>query len=200
MRGRITEVAGKAVVIVQRHSVGHKVPPHKVRYQAIALGLKALGVKTCFSTAAVGSLREDWSVGTLATCTDFLDFSGRSVTLFDRQVKHTDFTRPFPAAGRLVAQGVIDQCVYVCMNGPRYETPTEVATLRNLGGDVVGMTVASEAIVMREADIDYGCLCVVTNLGCGIARTALDHSEVGDAMSKFGDRVVEILLGAVSKG
>ena len=88
-------------------------------------------------------------------------------------------------------------CVYACMNGPRYETPQEIVALRALGADVVGMTVASEAIVMREAGIAYGCLAVVTNLACGVGDAALSHEEVGDAMSIHGGRVVESLMQAV---
>jgi purine nucleoside phosphorylase len=70
-------------------------------------------------------------------------------------------------------------------------------TLRSLGADVVGMTVASEAIVMREAGVSYGCLAVVTNLACGIGDTKLSHTEVGDAMSLHGERAVETLIQAV---
>jgi 5'-methylthioadenosine phosphorylase len=199
MRGRSIQIGDKSVVIVRRHSIGHKVPPHKVRYGAIADGLRRLGVGRCFSTAAVGSLREDWPVGTLATCTDFLDMTGRGTTLFSRGVRHTDFTTPFESSGLLCSDDVRTPCVYACMNGPRYETPIEVAVLRKLGCDVVGMTVASEATVMREAGIAYGCLAVVTNMGCGLGGGQLSHGEVGDVMSSCGGRIVEILLEAVKK-
>ena len=80
MRGRAVEHDGLKIVVVRRHSAGHKTPPHLVDYEAIADGLRRLGVRGCLATAAVGSLRDDWREGTLATCTDFIDATGRGTT------------------------------------------------------------------------------------------------------------------------
>lgn len=199
-RGRLIDLGGASVFVVRRHSRGHKTPPHRVPYLAMAHALHRLGAKACFSTAAVGSLHEDWPVGTLAVCTDMLDLSARRATMFEREVRHTDFSMPFAASGHL-AEAAGDQarkeCVYVCMDGPRYETPFEISLLQSLGGDVVGMTAATEAVAMREAGVPYACLAVVTNLGCGLQEQVLDHRHVGDAMDKQGDTVVSILKRAI---
>ena len=199
LRGRLVEHSGLSLLVVRRHSFGHRVPPHAVAYEAAAEGLRRLGVRACFASAAVGSLREDWGVGTLATCTDFLDVSGRGTTLFRSSVRHTDFSSPFPASQLLVEDGVLGSCVYANVNGPRYETPGEVSLLRGLGADVVGMTAASEAIAMREAGVAYGCLAVVTNLGTGLSSSSLSHGEVGEAMESCGERAVQIMLRAAHR-
>lgn len=199
MRGLLQDHSGVSVVVVRRHSAGHKTAPHLVRYGALAEGLRRLGVHTCFSSAAVGSLHEDWPVGQFAVCTDILDVSSRNTTLFDSVVKHTDFSSPFSAAGLLREAAGDDakpNAIYACMNGPRYETPFEIRLLKKLGADVVGMTAASEAIAMREAGVAYGCLAVVTNLGCGLSSEKIEHGEVTDVMQTRGERVVEILLEA----
>lgn len=204
LRGRLVDIAGKKVFALGRHSAGHKVPPHKVNYHAMALGLKELGVPVCFSTAAVGSLRREWTAGTLVACSDFLDLTGRFPTLFDRQVVHTDFSVPFPARTFLMkaamkeSLAVEDGGVYVCGNGPRYETPAEIRLYMQWGGDLVGMTAASEAILMREAGIDYGCLAIVTNLAAGLSDQPLSHEEVVEEMVRSGDRAMRILSTAVS--
>lgn len=205
VRGRRVEVEGHPVFVMSRHSAGHKVPPHKVNYRAMAVGLRALGCRLCLSTAAVGSLREDWTSGTLAICSDFLDLTARNVTLFNREVVHTDFSQPFGPVcrGALLESAktcglhVERQAVYVNGNGPRYETPYEVAMYRRLGADVVGMTAASEAIAMREAGIDYACVSVVTNMACGIVTAPLTHDEVVAEMSRAGERTVLLLTQAV---
>lgn len=188
------------IVLIQRHSVGHKTPPHLVNYAAFALGLKALGVKFCFATAAVGSLRPEWGPGTLVVPSDFMDITGRQTTLYHRTVVHTDFSKPLPARDYLLNTEVEvhDGGIYVCGNGPRYETPYEIDLYSKIG-DVVGMTAASEAIVMREAGVDYGCLCVVTNLACGIADYPLNHEEVVDEMNRSGETAVKILLEAAKQ-
>jgi 5'-methylthioadenosine phosphorylase len=199
LRGRLVPVSGLSLVVVSRHTVGHKVPPHAVEYGAVADGLRRLGVRACFASAAVGSLREDWGAGTLAACTDFLDVSARGTTMYESSVRHTDFSRPFPVSQLLVGEGVVDSCVYANVNGPRYETPFEVSLLRGLGADVVGMTAASEAVAMREAGVPYGCLAVVTNLGTGLSSSSLSHGEVGKAMDECGERVVQLMLRAAQR-
>ncbi len=198
MRGKVVDWDGRTVVLLQRHSAGHKVPPHRVNYRAMARGLATLGVRACYATAAVGSLRTDWDAGTLVAPSDFYDVTGRNLTLFDRAVQHTDFTDPFPARSGLLAAAqkcgipVNDGGVYVCANGPRYETPHEVQQYGHVG-DIVGMTAASEAIVMREAGVPYGCLAVVTNLGTGLSDVPLAHGDVTAAMEKSGELAVRIL-------
>jgi 5'-methylthioadenosine phosphorylase len=207
LRGRLTEANGIEVLVVGRHSSGHKVPPHEVNYAAMALGMRSLGIRYCLSTAAVGSLRSDWGPGTLVSCSDFLDFSGRTPTLFNRTVTHTDFTYPFSkllrekmgAAATTEAIPVTAEGVYVCANGPRYETPQEIELYQQAGGDLVGMTATSEAILMREAGIEYGCLAIVTNFASGISSTPLNHLEVVEEMNRSGERAVKMLLATVTE-
>lgn len=207
LRGRLAMVDGVRVLIIRRHSVGHSVPPHGVNYEAIARGVRALGVKACLATAAVGSLRCEWGPGQFVACSDFLDFTGRNLTLFSDTVVHRDFSEPFGARARgaLIAAAQDENApmeeggVYLCANGPRYETPEEIRLYRKLGADVVGMTAASEAIVMREANVEYACLAIVTNLAAGISPTPLDHQEVVDQMRISGETAVRLLLNAARR-
>jgi len=207
LRGRLVEVNGLYLYLIGRHSAGHKVPPHKVNYKAMALGMKQLGVKACLSTAAVGSLRREWPAGTMVACSDFLDFTYRNLTLYDREVVHRDFTDPFGTLARSAILGAASDLgesvqadgVYLSSNGPRYETPQEIVLYKNMAADLVGMTAATEAILMREAYVDYGCLAIVTNLASGISDAPLDHQEVVDEMNRSGERAVKILLRAAER-
>lgn len=207
VHGRELLWGGVRVVAVQRHSAGHKLPPHKVNYGAFARAAKVLGVKGTIATAAVGSLVPEWVPGTVVVCSDFLDGSGRQITLYDRTVSHRDFSDPFDPGLRKQLCAAAEKCgckvepegVYLMLNGPRYETPTEIKMVRSWGADVIGMTASSEAIVMREAGIPYACLAVVTNLAAGISETPLDHSEVLDVMNERGEDVLELLQIAVQQ-
>lgn len=204
MRCRSVEHGGKTLAIVRRHSIGHSVPPHKVNYRAIAHGLKHLGAEVCFASAAVGGMHKEWPVGSFAVCSDFVDLTARNLTIFDREVCHTDFSYPFDqvarttllAAAEEVRAKVYPSAIYVNGNGPRYETPHEITLYRQLGGDVVGMTAATEAIAMGEVGLPYGCLAVVTNFACGILGVPLTHDEVVTEMNRVGETAVEILLRA----
>ena len=207
LRGRLVDLNGLSLFLIGRHSAGHKVPPHKVNYEAMALGMKQLGVKACLSTAAVGSLRRDWPAGTMVACSDFLDFTYRNLTLFDREVVHRDFTDPFGTLARSAILGAASDLgeivhaegVYLGANGPRYETPVEIDLYKSMHADLVGMTASSEAILMREAFVDYGCLAIVTNLAAGISDEPLDHQEVVDEMNRSGERAVKLLIRAAER-
>lgn len=183
-------------LVVPRHGAGHKLPPHKVPYQAIAAGLADLGVEVCLASAAAGSLHDDLEPGTLGVVSDFIDLTGRNITMFEDEVRHTDFSPgvSLRIVERFQSAGIERSVVYACTNGPRYETPAEVRALRSLGADVVGMTMASEAIVMREMGIEYGCLAIVTNFAAGIADAALDHGEVLGLVTEVSERAVAILV------
>lgn len=202
MRGRIVETQGSRVLAIARHSVGHKMPPHRVNYLAMAEGARLLGARFCIASAAVGCLRTDWSIGSLAICTDLLDFTGRNLTRFNQTVEHTDFSRPFPLADSLVTlalsldQPVQPSATYAAMNGPRYESPAEITMLRELGADIVGMTASTEAVAMREASIPYGCITIVTNVAAGMSPVELSHHEVVDVMTHSGPRCLDLMLSA----
>ena len=204
LRGRVIKFGGSQVLAIQRHAAGHAKPPHKVAYAAFTLGLKALGIKHCLSTAAVGSLRTDWPIGTIVACTDFIDASGRNLTLFDSKVQHTPMDHPFTAAPAsslrqaLIQAGIEapEKAVYLQANGPRYETSAEILAFAREGADIVGMTAASEATLMREAGIRYECLAVVTNLAAGLG-TEIDHGAVGDVMKDNASPIFKILDSAV---
>lgn len=200
VKGRLVDRAGLRLLTLQRHSAGHATPPHLVNYRAIATALKAAGVQACVASAAVGSLRADWMPGTLAVCTDMVDLTFRRITLYEQDVVHTDFSTPFPISKQMAdafrhsGHAFQPEAIYFGLDGPRYETPAEIRMLQKLGGDVVGMTASTEAIVMREAGVPYGCLAVVTNLGCGIGNSQLDHGEVVDVMKQKGETVLEVLM------
>ncbi len=207
MQARVLRWGAAEALLVARHGGGHRVPPHSVNYRAMAEGLVRLGVRHCLASAAVGSLRPEWGPGTLVVCSDFLELSGRAVSRFERSVAHTDFSRPFDPKGRAAllesaaaaGEEVQDGGVYVCANGPRYETPAEIAQYRRIGGDLVGMTAGSEAVAMREAGIGYACLAVVTNAASGVAGAPLSHDEVVQEMERSGERAVTVLKGAVER-
>ena len=203
-RGRVFQRGSVQVFAARRHGSGDRKPPHHVNYNAIAYGCKLLGVRACISTAAVGSLLEDVGPGSVAVCDDFIDLSGRNLTCFELRATHTavhDALTPAVCAalGKAVAsiEGTPSKLVtYVGMNGPRYETNAEIRAIRTLGGDVVGMTMTTEAIAMKELGVDYGCIAIVSNFAAGMEGAILDHIDVKSVVQEKGPKVVEAMLNA----
>ncbi len=206
VRGRLLSQGNRKTAVLQRHSPGHKLPPHKVPYAALGAALAQLEVRFCLATAAVGSLRQDWPPGSMAACKGFIDMTGRQITKYEGVPSHVDVTDSMSASQLLckaaarIGEKIHDGAVYVGMNGPRYETPAEISMIQRAGGDVVGMTASSEAIALAENGVSYGCLAVVTNMGAGITSGFLSHDEVVDVMSDKGPKVLEILFNAIDIG
>jgi len=78
---------------------------------------------------------------------------------------------------------------YAALPGPQYETGLEVAVLRRLGADAVGMSTAQEVRAAREAGMTVTVLTVVTNAA---GETGAD----GEAVHR---EVVESSTGAATK-
>ena len=176
--------ADRELVFVARHGTGHKIPPHRINHRANITALRQMGVGAVYATAAVGSLQPDIKPGDFVVLDDFLDLTqGAVVTFFDEPgtVRHTDMSQPYhPDLRRLLlATGdsretstVHPGGTYVCLSGPRYETPAEIRLYASWGGAVVGMTSAPEAILCREAALPYAGVAIVTNYGCGLVDAA----------------------------
>ncbi|VDL85823.1 unnamed protein product [Nippostrongylus brasiliensis] len=64
--------------------------------------------------------------------------------------------------------------IYVMTGGPHYETPAEVAMLREMGGDAVGMSTCPEVIVAAQCGIKVFGFSVITNM----ANTDIDDAVV----------------------
>jgi len=208
------ECDGGPIAFLPRHGKAHSVAPHLINHRANIAALHQIGVRGILSTAAVGSLRSKYKPGDIAICDDFIDLrGGPPTTFFDQStVVHTDFTEPFSASlrkillrraertaanARLPADIIHSRATYLCLSGPRYETPAEVRCFASWGCDIVGMTVAPEAILARELGMQYANIAVITNYGTGLAPSALSHGEVEQMMRERRPAVVEMLLETI---
>lgn len=187
---------GEDVVFMNRHGAGHAFPPHRVNYRANVWALKALGVERVIATAAVGSLRRELGPGSMVLCDQFLDFTkSRPMTFYEggeQGVVHVDVTNPYcpelrgllEESGRAAGVHVKNGGVYVCTEGPRFESAAEIRMFAQLGGDVVGMTGVPEVVLARELGLCYSVVAMVVNLAAGLSPTPLTHSEVVEVMNR----------------
>jgi len=93
----------------------------------------------------------------------------------------------------------LDDGVYVQFRGPQYETPAEVQMARILGGDLVGMSTALEAIAARQCGLEVLGISLVTNLAAGIGDQPLSHDEVLMAGQAAAERCGHLLASVVAK-
>lgn len=198
---------GRELLFLARHGAGHVLPPHRINHRANVHALRETGADAVFATAAVGSLRADIGPGDCVILDDFLDFTKGDVpTFFDGpgQVRHVDFSHPYDIGLRqtLLATAPADLTIhpagtYLCVSGPRYETPAEVRLFASWGADVVGMTGAPEAVLCREAGLRYAGVALATNYGTGLVADApLSHAEVEEQVASRRSALADWLLRA----
>jgi len=167
---------GPAIVLA-RHGLDAFTPAHRVDHHRNVAVLCAAGCDRVVGLASVGGLRS-WPIGTVVAPFDFFapsanptfheDALGHSVPGFDEPwrdlvIETWRDTTDTP---------LMDGGVYAQTWGPRFETPAEVRMLAD-HADIVGMTVASECILTREAGLAYAVVAVIDNLANGIAGEQL---------------------------
>jgi len=74
-----------------------------------------------------------------------------------------------------------------------YETPAEITMVRSMGGTLVGMSTALEAIVSRSLGMEILGLSLVTNLAAGMTGEPLNHEEVLEAGKAAATRMGDLL-------
>ena len=90
----------------------------------------------------------------------------------------------------------LDEGVYVQFRGPHYETPAEVQMAKTIGGHIVGMSTALEAIAARQSGMEILGMSLITNLAAGIQKTPLSHAEVVQA-GHDAEPVISALLAKI---
>lgn len=160
-------------IIINRHGRDGVTPPHAINHRANIRAIADLGYADAISLNSVGSIEEKLSPGTFVSCSDYVSFQPAT---FNDEVGV--FEAPFLANNLIpgITEGtgfaIETGKVYVQMQGPRFETPAEIRIIRNWG-DVVGMTMASEADLSREAGIRYNSLCMIDNYANGLGGEPL---------------------------
>ena len=200
-----TEINGVEIVFLARHGKGHKTPPHMINYRGNMMALQQLGVEEVLATCAVGSCHDTLAPGELVLMGDFLDFTkGRAQTYFDGKegVAHLEVSEPYCSH---LKDRILDythkknmpihkEAVYVCTEGPRFETAAEIRMFKMLGGDVVGMTNFPEVVLAKELGLCYGAVGFVTNYCTGVKKGAVEMHDIEGAINFNRKRLTEMFI------
>lgn len=163
----------------------------------------ALGARISVLTNGVGGLNPAWAPGTVVLLRDHINMTGESpvegtnfldmTNLYDSELR----ARAQAAVAKVSSGQPLPEGVLLQLRGPQYETPAEVTMARTLGADVVGMSIALEAIAAREAGMRVLGLSLVTNHAAGISNQPLSHAEVVAAGEAAAPRLAELLAAVL---
>ncbi len=186
------------VMFLPRHGSNHSISPNKINYRANIFALKKLGVTDIISVSAVGSLKKVHKPGDFLLVDQFIDRTlNRERTFFnDDLVAHVSLANPI---SKKLAKLIYDSSnrkqrvkfggTYIAIDGPQFSTYAESLLFKSWGCDVIGMTNMPEARLIREAEIGYASISMVTDFDCWHKS----HSDV------TVEQVLEVMLNNNNK-
>lgn len=189
------------VIFLSRHGADRRIPPHRLNHRANLWALKDLGATAILATASTGSLKKSIRPGSFLVPDDYVAFWSIP-TYHDEEVVHeTPGLDPrlrdaLVSAGKAAGASVRSHGVYVQTSGPRLETPAEIRHFASLG-DVVGMTMASEATLATELGLPYAAVCSVDNYCNGIVERPLTFDQIRATQERNVDVLRRILEKAL---
>jgi purine nucleoside phosphorylase len=168
-------------VFIQRHG-DPPAPPHLINHNANIWAFKNLGIKKILSVNSTGSLKLKFKPGTFVIPDDFISLWNIS-TFFEKEMKfivpqmHEGMKEYIASLCKKLRINAHSGGVYIQTAGPRLETKAEIGLLKRFG-DIVGMTMASEATLCMEYEMPYVSLCSVDNYCNGIIKAPLTLEEI----------------------
>ncbi|PNR90835.1 purine nucleoside phosphorylase [Petrotoga sp. HWH.PT.55.6.1] len=170
--------------------------------------MQELGIETLILTNAAGTLNPDFEVGVPCIITDHINFFGDNPLIgpnFD------DWGPRFPDMTEVYSKSLVQEAfksakkinikvysgVYLGLSGPTFETPAEMAMMRNFGADLVGMSTVPEAIVARHAGMEILGITAITDKAVPEQLKEVSAEEVLRIAEKTGESIADIIMDLV---
>jgi 5'-methylthioadenosine phosphorylase len=197
-------LSGIKVVFLPRHGRKHAILPSEINQRANMWALKSIGVKTIISASAVGSLKEELAPTHFVFPDQFVDQTkGRPSTFFGNGiVGHVPLAEPFcldisdmmykeaKKLGITCHKGG----TYCCMEGPAFSTKAESNFHRKMGYSIIGMTMATEAKLAREAGFHYAPVSLVTDYDCWKEGEEVSQHKVSETLQANVENIRRLLV------
>jgi purine-nucleoside phosphorylase len=185
---------------------GHS--PERAVFGARLLG--RLGCRAVLLTNAAGGTRAHFQPGDLMLIRDHLNLTGQNPlvgpNIADLGTRFPDMTQAYDRRLAALARSAASEAgvglhegIYAGLLGPTYETPAEIAMLKQFGADAVGMSTVHEVIALRHMGVRCGAISCITNLAAGLSPTPLSHKEVEETAREARDRFSALLSTWVAK-
>ena len=171
--------------------------------------MRELGIKTLFVSNASGGMNPDFRIGDLMIIRDHINLfpehplHGKNLPYGSRfPDMHEAYDHTLIAEAKKIAaeKGIrVVEGVYVGVQGPTFETPSEYRCYHILGGDAVGMSTVPEVIVARHCGIRVFGISVITDLGIEGRPVEVSHEEVQQAADAAQPLMTTIMRELISR-
>ncbi len=207
---------GADVVHVSRHREGHALLSSAVTHQANIVALKEAGADCVLAVTVCGALDPALELGSLIVFDD-LHFpsnrlpDGSLCTLYtepgERGRGHWIFDRPFApalreallAGARAAGHPVRDGGTYGHVDGPRFNTRSEIAQLRAAGAIAVSQTAGPETVLCGEAELPYALVGYATDYANGVPHEPTPVETLVELIGRSGAVFAQTLRATVGR-
>ena len=211
-----TELAGVEVLHVSRHQSGHRRLSNHVLHRANISALAELGARGVLAVTVCGALDPGLPLGSLVVFDD-LHFpsnrlpDGSLCTLHEEPGRpgrgHWIFEGPFSgelraalldgaAAAGLPAR---DGGCYGHVDGPRFNTRSEIAALAACGVTAVSQTAGPETVLAGEAELPYALLGYATDYANGVKPEPTPAEELARLIATSTEAFASVLASALPR-
>ncbi len=197
--GRASVFRSGEIAFIPRHGKDpHRhILPHLVNHKANLQALKDVGVGEILGVNSTGSLKRRLKPGMLVVPDDYMMPTAGPTVISEKPVHivpalNAEVRRKCLEAARECAVEVIDGGIYWQTAGPRLETRAEIAMISQFA-DLVGMTMASEAIIAQELELPYASLCSVDNYAHGLEDKELTMEKILWHARRNTETILQIL-------
>lgn len=213
---RITEgrLAGAAVLHVSRHLEGHARLSNHVDHRANILALHERGADAILAVTVCGAVDPELPLGGLVVFDDLHFLANRLAdgslcTLHDEPGRpgrgHWIFESPFsePLRAALLAgardAGLLarDGGCYGHVDGPRFNTRTEIRMLAQCGVTAVSQTAGPETVLAGEAEIPFALVGYATDYANGVQDEPTPVEDLIRLVQASTDTFAAVLAAAV---
>jgi purine nucleoside phosphorylase len=208
-------LAGVDVVHLARHGEGHVRLSSHVNHRANLLALKEAGVDAILAATVCGAVDASIALGSLIVFDD-LHFlanrlpdgslcslhaegqSGRGHWIFERPFSEP-LRRALLAGAAAAGQPVRDGGCYGHVDGPRFNSRSEIRMLAQCGVSAVSQTAGPETVLAGEAEIPYGLIGYATDYANGVEEEPTPVSELIRLIGASSETFARALDGAVAE-
>jgi purine nucleoside phosphorylase len=196
--GAVTLTEGRfgrlEVVHIARHGEGHARLSSHVNHRANMLALREAGVQAIIAVTVCGAVDPDLPLGSLIVFDDFHFLANRLgdgslCSLYaegERGRGHWIFERPFSESLRAVLLGaaraaqlaVCDGGCYGHVDGPRFNSRSEIRMLAQCGVTAVSQTAGPETVLAGELELPYALLGYATDYANGVKEQPTPVEEL----------------------
>lgn len=203
--GRAEIMLSDAFAFISRHGIDHQhyILPHQINHRANLKALQDIGVTEIIGVNSSGTLKKEIRPGTIVIPDDFIMLALYHTIHEDKAAHITPGLNPTIRrrcleAARACKIDARDGGVYWQTAGPRLETRAEIRMMA-CSADIVGMSMASEAIVSKEMGLSYASICSVDNYAHGIGENELTMEEISAHARQSGKTIIRIINAYLAK-